>query len=74
MDKAFIFIIILFSFQRCSFIAKKGYGAKQPQVETEQSIIAWINKNKLSTEEVVTVDTSGFFNFFSLISPGSAII
>jgi len=65
MSRAFIFIIIIFfSFQKCSFIAKKGYGAKKPQIETEQSIIRWLDKHDLPTEEVVTVDTIGFFNFF----------
>ena len=57
-----IFIIIIT--EGCSWIAKKGYGAKQPQIETEQSIFTWLHKYDLPTEEVVTVDTLGFFNFF----------
>jgi hypothetical protein len=57
-------IIFLILFESCSWIAKKGYGARKPQIETEQSIITWLNKHDLPTEEVVTVDTNGFFNFF----------
>lgn len=57
-----IFIIVIT--ESCSWIAKKGYGAKQQQIETEQSIFTWLNKYDLPDEEVVTVDTAGFFNFF----------
>jgi hypothetical protein len=64
MSRAFIFLLIFLELQSCSFIAKRGYGAKQPQIETEQSIIIWLNKYNLPIDEVVTVDTTGFNNFF----------
>jgi hypothetical protein len=64
MGRAFLYVIIFFSFLKCSFIAKKVYGGKLPKIENEQGIVAWLNKYDLPTEEVVTVDTTGFFYFF----------
>ena len=59
-------LIILLS--GCSFIAKTVYGAKKPQIETEQSIVKWLNDNKLRGAEVVTFDTSGYVNFLPLFA------
>jgi len=68
MGKAFLYIIILFSFSNCSFIAKNVYGAKKPRIEDEQSILAWFKKNDLPANEVVSVDTIGFNFFFPAFS------
>jgi hypothetical protein len=53
-------------FAACSFIAKTVNHVKKPKVETAQSIKAWLQKEKISSDKILTVDPSNFYHVFLL--------
>jgi hypothetical protein len=57
-----LFVLAACTFCSCSFIAKKGYGAKRPGVENQQSIENWLRKHIIDKEHVVTVRPENFFD------------
>jgi hypothetical protein len=64
-------LLLIFSLQGCSSIAKKMYGIKNPEIETKESIISYANSIHLDTSAVVTVDTSLYGAIFKRI--GSSV-
>jgi hypothetical protein len=62
----FLFFGVLL--EGCGFLAKKGYGAKKPKIESAESITSWLNNNELKFENVVTVSGKDFYRFFPTFS------
>jgi hypothetical protein len=54
--------------QGCGFLAKKGYGAKKPKIESSESITTWLKENNLGSENVATVSGTDFYRFFPVFS------
>jgi hypothetical protein len=50
----------------CGFIAKTVNHVKKPKVETAQSIKAWLQKEKINSDKIFTVDPSNFYHLFLL--------
>lgn len=53
-------VLLAISLTGCSSIMKAMYGIKKPKVENEASIMKWLKKVEMSSDNVVTLSYSGF--------------
>jgi len=59
-------IILAFFLTGCSLVVKTLYGVKKPKVETETSLLAYLEKKELSTEHIFSVPMESFKAVLSL--------
>jgi hypothetical protein len=53
-------VLLAISLTGCSSIMKAMYGIKKPKVENEASIMKWLKKDGMTSENVVALSYSGF--------------
>ena len=53
-------LVTAFTFTGCNFILKKMYGIKNPDVESEKTILKFARKKQLHNDNIVTVNSNDY--------------